>query len=183
MAGGKSPEWSQQLRKRMDVYAGYRCPLRWQYTCGRVVPDLPLRRSRWRGFAPSTTSRKAISARPPCTLRRPQRSPPTTAVVRSADLLGRHKVTSMCLSGFRRRPGDSTPTASWPCAVRGRAGGDRGVMCTAGRSTALPRRGIATAPQQMPLRGGRCACGARMGTFRQIAWRFDKSADRPALAG
>ena len=36
---------------------------------------------------------------------------------RSAGLRGRHKVTSLCLSGFRRRPGDSTPTPGWPWVV------------------------------------------------------------------
>ena len=37
----------------------------------------------------------------------PQRSPPSPAVACSAGLRGRHNVTSLCLSGFRRRPGDS----------------------------------------------------------------------------
>ncbi len=45
----------------------------------------------------------------------------------SVRLRGRHKVTSLCLSGFRRHPGDSTPAPGWSLVCQRRASGDLGV--------------------------------------------------------
>ena len=76
----------------------------------RLRRPMPLRGSRWRGAAPSTTGKEAVSARPPCTLRRPGRAPSFGSGGYSALVCGRHKVTSLCLSGSRQRPVASPAT-------------------------------------------------------------------------
>ena len=96
------------------------------------------------GFRARATGRKTGPARPPCTHRRPPRSPPSITDDCSAGLRGRHKVTSLCLSGFRRRPGDSPPSPGWSRVSQRRAGGDQG-----GKRDSPARYGVLFGPTRL----------------------------------